>query len=222
MARTKRIINKPEIPEQELLKSAHAIHCDGIDSVNSLAKLYSRATRRRGPGAPTHEEQDLLRAMVVMASAALDATLKRIIRDTLSELARRNKLVLDEVQKLIKRRLLSDLEKRGGDRLAEALLYDSPRQRVIEFIIEDATGDSLQSEAEVQKVVQLLGIENFKTSNLRKAFIARNQVVHEMDSTLGPGFRRRRRTKGEMVGYAKALLETATQILEKVDTSFRQ
>lgn len=211
---------KPVEPSSEELWHSYMILCDGTDSVNSLASLYQAAQKARGGGAPTHEEQDLLRAMVVMAGATLDATLKRLIRDAFLKLIKCNPKALEEAQKHVKRRIVNDLEKRGGERLSRILLSDSPKAELIGFIIDDTTGDSLQSKDEVEKVVQLLGLEKCALEGLREAFVMRNQIIHEMDSVTSPGKgekRRRQRKKTEMYTSARNLLSAAADVLGKVD-----
>ena len=55
------------------------------DSASALLKAFNLAREGRGRprGMTTDEEQDLLRAMVVMAAAGLDAMAKQLIRDGL-------------------------------------------------------------------------------------------------------------------------------------------
>ena len=217
---------RPQAPSTECLRSAHLALCDGIDSVNNLWSLYGAGTARGKGGAPTHEHQDLLRAMVVMAGAALDATAKRVIADSLYPLVERNEGSRTEAQKHVKRSVLGELEKGSTDRLAEALLADSPRRRIVEFIIADLTGGSLQSVEQLRKATALLGLgSEFAKGNakeLKDAFEARNQIVHEMDALkAAPAARgkkrRRQRKKDEMFGFAKSLLEAAHELVEGVD-----
>ncbi|MCX5650667.1 MAG: hypothetical protein NTU45_04685 [Planctomycetota bacterium] len=219
---TTSVIDEPASPKSELLTRSHLILCDGIRSVNSLAGLYATAQKARGGGAPTHEEQDLLRAMVVMSGAALDATLKRAIRDCLAKLTKCNSKAREEATKHIKRRILSSLDGRGGERLAQVMLSDNPRDEVVGFVIDDTTGDSLQSKDEVLKVVQLLGLEKVPIDGLQDAFETRNQIIHEMDAVDAEkkGDKRRRQRKQEtMTVHARSLLAVAAEILGRIDAA---
>lgn len=222
---TTSVINEPKSPHSDLLIKSHLILCDGIHSVNSLAGLYAAAQKQRGGGAPTHEEQDLLRAMVVMSGAALDATLKRAIRDCLTKLTKCNAKAREEATKHIKRRILGSLDKTGGDRLAQVLLSDNPRDELVGFVIADTTGDSLQSKDEVLKVVQLLGLEMMSIDGLQEAFETRNQIIHEMDAieVAKKGHKRRRQRKKEaMTAHARSLLAVAASILGRIDDAMKK
>jgi hypothetical protein len=155
--------------------------------------------------------------MVVLAGAALDATTKRIIRDALQDIVVRVPSSLVEARKFVKRQLLENLSAKGGDYLAEALLSESPRKRVVEFAIEEITGDSLQSVEQLEKASRFLGV-NVGAPALKPAFEARNQIIHEMDATLGTaGKKRRQRKRKEMWTFAKVLLGAASELLRKVD-----
>ncbi len=224
------VSDHPEKPQSNQLKSAYLVLCDGIDSVNSLAKLYEEATKKRGRGAPTHEEQDLLRAMVAMAGATLDATIKRIIMECLHDVVDKNESAQEEVTKHIERNVLNREASRGNKRLAKALLDPRPPQKIISFIIKDITGESLQSVKQLAKASKILGLDSrkntkrFDLGKLEKAFEARNQIIHEMDATPGKegNKRRRQRKKKEMREYAQNLLGAAKSLLIQVDEVLKQ
>ncbi|MCK6456025.1 MAG: hypothetical protein L6Q92_05790 [Phycisphaerae bacterium] len=213
----------PNAPSTELLKRAHELLEYGIASTNSLADLYDTLTESRGRGAPTHEDQDLLRAMLVMAGATLDIVVKRIIRDSLHALVTKNAKALKAARDHVHRRLLKTIDDRGGQRLAEALLSESPQAAIVGFIIDDITGESLQSVEELQRAAGYLGLEGFQVpQGVRDALAARNQIVHEMDAietqTRGRGSRRRRqRKKDEMRTFAKQLLDAAAMFCTAVN-----
>ena len=62
------------------------------ESADALLKAFELAQTGRGAprGMTTDEEQDLLRAMLVMAAAGLDSMLKRLIRDCMPSLVKAN------------------------------------------------------------------------------------------------------------------------------------
>lgn len=213
--------DEPPAVRTQRLERAHRLLCDGISSVNSLATLYDEIQKARGGGAPKTSEQDLLRAMVLMAGATVDAATKRLIRDSLRAVAHKSGSAQREALVHIKRKILSDLGGEGGDRLAHALLASKPRFVIVDYIVEDTTGDSLQSETELKKVSKLLGLNPGDLPSTKLAFRARNQIIHEMDSAEDsgqPGAKnRRQRKKAEMHEYAKCLIQTAVYFVQGVD-----
>lgn len=214
--KAKPVAKHPAAPASDKLISTYQLLCGGIDSVNSLALLYDKATAKRGPGAPTHEEQDLLRSMVVMAGATLDATTKRMVKDTLQDVVLRVPESLKKAREFVQRQILNTLSTTGGEKLAEALLHDSPRWKVIEFLIDEITGDSLQSVEQLMRASAFMGV-TLEAAPLRQAFEARNQIIHEMDAVLGGGKKRRQRRKPQMRGFAQQLLGAAAELLARTD-----
>jgi hypothetical protein len=92
---------------------------------------------------------------------------------------------------------------------------------VVEFAIEEITGDSLQSVEQLEKASRFLGV-NVGAPALKPAFEARNQLIHDMDATLGTtGKKRRQRKKKEMWAFAKTLLGTGSELLRKVDEQLK-
>jgi len=217
------VASSPSKPRAKELATAHVLLRYGVASTNSLAKLYDLVMWSRGRGAPTHEDQGLLRAMLVMAGATLDVVVKRIIRDALQLLVNRSKNALETAAKHVYRRLLKNIQESGGQRLAQALLSRSPVAALVELIIDDITGESLQSMEQVRQAAAYLGLEDFSVpQGVQEAFAARNQIVHEMDivheQRKGRGRRRRQqRKKDEMRAFAEVLLRTAIQFCKSVD-----
>lgn len=86
----------------EILQRSH-------DSAQTLlASYYLQRKQRPGKGGISSDaEQDLLRAMLVMASAGLDATAKRLISDALPELTTIFEPVRAEFEKFIARKIVS-------------------------------------------------------------------------------------------------------------------
>ena len=214
-------------PKHPALEPAYSLLDYGRASVKSLASLYAERTKKRGPGAPTHEEQDLLRAMVVMAGAALDATLKRILTDAYNMVLTTSDKAYEQAVDHVHRRILRQVGEAGGKRMAAALLSDDPRAKLAEQIVDDVTGQSLQSVEEIDRVRQYLGVsDDFLRpirDSLREALSVRNQVVHEMDAMSGvrgkPGFKKRRqRKKDEMTNYAQVLLQVGAELIKQVDS----
>lgn len=182
----------------------------------------------RGPkrGTPKDEEQDLLRAMLVMAAAGLDSVVKQIFRDSLDSLIEVDDNVQSEFEKFVSRRVRGKVDEEGqiggADFLARVMVAESWRQELIEQYVTQLTGSSLQSASELTKASKALGISTddvfaVDASDLRKIFRIRNAIIHELDVNFDAAKRNREsRARDDIVGYANALLETAEAVLAAV------
>lgn len=198
------------------------------DSATALLKAFDlvRANRGGKRGMSTDEEQDLLRAMVVMVAAGVDGMIKQLVRDTLPILIERDELARNAFEKYLSRQLRND----GTDSsrnisaifLAKVLSRASPQQVAIEEYVRHLTGGSLQSSDALYEVVAALGLWPQDVGLDRKLldpiFGARNKIIHELDIDL-EGKRRKRnlRSRQLMVSYANRLLLVAEGILSSVD-----
>src|SRR5690349_10645733 len=74
----------PHVPASSLCQNAYVILCNAHDAASSFLEAFQDVRKaRRAKGMPTDEEQDLLRAMLLFASAGLDSLVKQLIRDAL-------------------------------------------------------------------------------------------------------------------------------------------
>jgi hypothetical protein len=176
------------------------------DSVEAILTVLSGLREERKTvtgdirGRLTAPEEDLLRAGIVFAGAGLDAALKQLIRDTLPSLLETNTQAHDKFETFAIGRLgVGEIADTRA--LARYLTSSDPRARLIEDYVYELTGSSLQSAEEVQKTAGALGIEDAelrkRITGLKKLFIARNQISHELDLQRPehPGDRQRR-TRG--------------------------
>jgi hypothetical protein len=223
-------LEKPAQPQSNSLQRAYEVAEYGVESANKLLSLYENITQTKGPGAPTHEEQDLLRAMLVMAAATLDATLKQLFMDAYTNIVQANEDARRKAEEHLHSQVLKRIAEPQGLRLAEALLSDEVHTSLAKLIIQDLTRGSLQSLEEVKRVEAYLGVKILtrkdQEEKLKKAFTARNQIIHEMDAlfeekTKPGGRKRRQRKKEEMVEYASTLLKVATEALQNVDNAIK-
>ncbi len=196
---------------------------DSVDAVLANLNIVRMARREEGGdlrGRLTSNEEDLLRAAIVFCGAGLDSALKQLIRDTLPEILPISKDAASKFQTHAESRLSHDLAPRH---LARYLTSVDPRGALIEDYIYELTGSSLQSTEQVQKAAGSLGVNDAKIrkriNELKPLFVARNEIVHELDlkAPERPGDRHRRirsitRTK-EMAHHG---LETAQQIINAV------
>jgi hypothetical protein len=204
------------------------------DTSSSFLDAFESVRKQRGAvGTPTDEEQDLLRAMLVMASAGLDAVAKQLIRDCLLPLVGASAQVREAFQGFVEKRLrgrTADSETVAGfdpKFAAAALVAPDTRGHLVEALAAELTSGSLQSLDELKRVATFLGgdprdVESRKTS-LKAAFDARNQIIHEMDIDFSQVNRNRfSRTKKSMVQNTNALLEAAQYLLGAVDRCLGQ
>lgn len=197
------------------------------DSVSALLGAFD--DKRVRPGRPSDEDQDLLRAMLVMAAAGVDAVAKQLIRDCLPVLAQGDPVVKKGLEGFIARQLGDDKDPLGTSSgrsfLGRVLASASHQHRVIEEYIEDLTGGSLQSVSELFRTAVALGVKpsdlglDKNKLALQTIFADRNKIIHELDIRgFAPGQRvRNPRSKNEMIGSANTLLRTAEALRDAVD-----
>jgi hypothetical protein len=224
----------PKSPKSDAAQISYLILKYAHDTAESLLEAYNTVVKGRGRGAPTHEEQDLLRAMVVFAGAGIDAMTKRLIRDALPVLVETSAETRTRMEQYVARHLRrvpaegEDVSGEPGQsvspqRLARVLLADEPRRGLMDLLTGDLTAGSLQSAAELYRVLGYFGLPNSsigaKEADLREVFECRNRIIHEMDIDFGqPRRNRRPRRREDMVAYTRILLTASASILEKVDS----
>lgn len=225
----------PDRCKHEATRNSYLILKYAHDTAESMLEAFAtvRKARNAKQGAPTDEEQDLLRAMVVFAGAGIDAMTKQLIRDTLPVMVEKLPIARERIEKLVARHL-----RRGGDtrvdddsesvdvinpqRMARILLADDPRSGLLELIVGDLTAGSLQSAQELYRVMNYLGLKpdslGANESELREVFACRNRLIHEMDVNFEhPNRNRSSRSRSTMTKYAEILLRASSRILSGVD-----
>jgi hypothetical protein len=230
---TSRRLRTPQLtaPKSDRCEKAAVILERAHDSADALLKAYELARKGRGRagsnkprGISTDDEQDLLRAMLVMAAAGLDSMLKQPIRDALPDLVRRDERVRDGFEKFIAKSVRGEAESQestaGAKFLARVLAAPSQQLQAIEEYIAVLTGGSLQSASEPNRTASALGLTKTKIehSSVQPIFDVRNKVIHELDINLD-GDRRKRNHRGltAMKAHAKRLLELAEEMLAEID-----
>jgi hypothetical protein len=196
------------------------------ESVHALLRAFEIVRSQRGAvrGAATDEEQDLLRAMLVMAGAGLDSMAKQVIRDTMFQLAQIEPSVRSGLETFITRALRGDDEgSAAGHRcLAKVLVADNGRQALVELYSESLTGSSLQSVEELAKTAKALGLQpqavGINPSVLKPIFALRNKIIHELDINFEhPTRNRESRARAMMIGNSNSLLEVGENLLDGVE-----
>lgn len=96
----------PQLPAAKELHAAHSILAAAHRTTDAFADAFDIVrSSRKAKGAPTDEEQDLLRAMLLFAGAGLDSMIKQLTRDALSRVLERDLGAQKLFQEFIERRL---------------------------------------------------------------------------------------------------------------------
>jgi hypothetical protein len=217
-----RFRNYPAQPASPLLKNAFLILCNAHDAASAFLDVFEREYGRRGgSGAPTDEEQDLLRAMLTFASAGLDSMLKQLIRDSLGEVIEGNEGARVKFKSFLEKRVVRR-EPLDAKFVVEVLASSKPMAVLVDELVRDLCADSLQSKEQLLRAAAYFDIpSSVVTTNLAQLdsiFGTRNQIAHEMDVDFSkPNRSRRPRRKRVMIDYSAELLTIGETILRTVD-----
>jgi len=203
----------------------------GLAAVNNvlltmdLSRAVDRKLKKKSlRGRLSDSQTDVLRAAIAFAGAGLDAALKKLIRDTVRQVALQNPLARKKFLDFLDQHLAgadSPVNRRG---LAEILIDGRGAQAaLLDSYERELTGDSLQSVEQVAVVCGALGIddrgirEKLKAgSQLDKMFKARNDIVHQLDLT---DTGRKQRTLPDARRMAEEALHVAQEIINSVGQS---
>lgn len=200
------------------------------ESADALLKAYTLARRQRGgPGSrsprgmSTDEEHDLLRAMLVMAAAGLDSMVKQLVRDALPRVVHEDAHARSGLERYLAGRL------RPGDPefLSKVLAAPAPTTAVVDAYVEQLTGSSLQSAAELARAASAFGLEprevGIDFEQLRSIFDIRNKIIHELDINFAAQRRIRNVRRAPIMGaHTNTLLDIGERILRAVDGKLQQ
>jgi hypothetical protein len=215
-------------PKSALLSKSAAIFEYTHASASSLVSAFDDAKAKRGNprGVLTDQEQDILRASLVMCCAGVDAALKQAIRDCFEHLLDCNRQVREGFEKFIRKRIGGEgdvLEVASGAKFLSLILADrEPRARLIEEYIRELTGDSLQSVDEILRTTAALGLDNkalaLEVSRIKDIFLIRNKIIHELDLDLdAPKRKRRVRSQTDLLDNSDFMLAVIKRVLEALD-----
>ncbi|WP_205326634.1 hypothetical protein [Glycomyces sp. YM15] len=216
----KKISTHPETFEAaRRLEGAHESVQGHLDTLHSVRdrKIKNNVNIRR----LDHKEVDLLRAAIVFAGAGLDAVLKQLISDTLLRLVGISK----DARKLLGSYGSKLVDEEPG--VAKRVLASSDRNtEIMHHYLENLTKGSLQSTSELKRVRDALGLSavahlsDQQLDTFDDFFLARNQIVHELDlkKPSGPGdFTRRNRAMSTSRTQADEALQLALVFIQEVD-----
>jgi hypothetical protein len=215
-------------PNAAELQRAYQITGYAHGSARSLLAGYNSLGQARGRGAPSDEQQDLLRAMLLFAGAGLDACAQQVVRDTLPKIVATHRDARKALTGFAARQLRKSEETDIGGIdagvLASLLLGDA-EEELIERLIGELTGSSMQSVEELKRVAAHLGVINSARLNqaieaVGDPFGVRNRIAHDMDIKFGQPNPRNRlvRRRSDMVRDANLLLVAAEELILAVDS----
>jgi hypothetical protein len=203
-----------------------------FDSVEKLVEeTYPalRATRPGSGGRSTHAESDVFRAAVVFAGAGVDTVLKEAIRACVSLQIDATSGVSDKFKDWVTRYIQNGQEL-NARRLAELLTTNSGDALRVAYV-EALTGNSLQSQSQLQTALAALGFDGTsdralftEAATLNPLFKVRNMIAHEMDMTpagvSGSGSRTRHdRPIAEYVIMCHTGLNCCQKVLNRLQTA---
>lgn len=223
----------------DLTRGAQEYLDAAVETVNRvLATMVLARTVDKAQEATDHRgrlggpQVDILRASLVFAGAGVDAVLKRLIQDTIRPICSCNEQAREKFSEFI----VSYLQGQGTpvnlSNLAAVLISEGgSAAALINAYERKLTGNSLQSVDEVDAVCGALGISNSelrkrtspkaKDSLLRRAFVARNQIIHELDLTGDPRHPRTHRGLEDVRKLCRESLEVTQLIVNSVVPTLR-
>ena len=212
---------EPNEPQAEELSKAYLVLKHARSTAQSFLDTFEERLSARGRGAPSDQDYDLMRAMLVFACAGLDSMIKHLIRDALPAVIDRVDEAKREFRDFVRKELEGD---KRSELLSEALSGGNPRTRLVEELVAKLTSQSLQSKQQVLSAASHFGLQADQLMAKPKpdvydmVFRARNQIAHEMDIDFDqPRRSRTPRNKMATVQQARDVLDLATRFLAAVD-----
>ena len=206
-----------------LCEDAHFILCNAHDAASSFLDIFQKVrVGRSAHGTPTDEEQDLLRAMLLFATAGLDSMVKQLVTDALPAVIGKDTGAAENFKQFVERRLEKN-DRLDRKFLADIIADPDPRGRMLQILVKDLTSKSLQSSEQLLKTAAYFNIPSPNICKdipgLTAIFDSRNQIAHEMDVDFAQTNRSRRpRARKTIFSSANTIFEVAAKFLENVDS----
>lgn len=211
--------NQPWVRQAyKILERAHV----SVKALFSAADALDSA-RRQANGSPkgrkSVSEVDILRSAIVLTSAGLDASMKRLVNDVGRELILKKATVARRNYELY---LKNEMEKPStSEPFRQAVLADNPREKLLSFYLAEKTKASFQGSGDlIKRVKKVLGIPNGEVSDssLKKLdpfFEARNKIVHDMDlkDTTTKSIARVHRDSGTVAAQCNTVFDAAVFLI---------
>lgn len=212
---------EPPEPTAPELRNTHLVLAHTRSTATSFLEAFEDRQSQRGRGAPADHDYDLLRAMLVFACSGLDSMIKHAIRDALPAVIDRIDRAEDNFRDFVEKQLPTDGRFTTG-LLSRILTAREPRAALVEELVRNLTGTSLQSKAQILRAGSFFDLPSHQLVDdmdlFDAIFRARNQIAHEMDIDFEqPRRNRARRPKQEMVDFTEGALACAARFLAGVD-----
>ena len=213
----------PPAPKSDDCKNAWLVLKYAHDTAESFLKIFSKG---RSPGQPSRPEQDLLRAMLVFASAGLDSMIKHLVKDALPTAIKNDPAIHDIFLEKFVERKIKQGEQPDYKIMADVLVAENPIDRMITMWVNDLTAKSLQSADELFKIASYFDIKSNiiskEPNKLKEVFRIRNEIIHEMDIDFSQEHRNRTpRQRDEMIEATNRLLKVCKTFLKAVDDKLK-
>jgi hypothetical protein len=177
------------VSAQNFLDSARTSVESALSAARQQRAIRLAVEKKAQNGRFSEADQDLLRAALLFAAAGCDSALKRLLRDALAEVVAVNEEAESRLTAFAGEHLVPGPGVVDRQALVRLFLAESPRDALIEAYIRHLTGGSLQSAEKVREVALALGVRDKsflrrvdpKKSILRTMFVARNEIIHQLD-----------------------------------------
>jgi hypothetical protein len=196
-------------------------------TVSSLLERFDDINKKRGRGTPSHQDQDLLRGMILFAASGLDAFLKETFRSFFP------KFLNAQFERSVAafKKYLADVTQNSelNTEITYALITaQKPKELIVERYIDGVVRDSMQSRNQLMKAITALDIEDkvflkaIDAKEIDDFFHQRNLIVHEFDIDItksrGKNSKKRSRKREDAIRLVNASLKIQTFILTALST----
>ncbi len=206
--------------KEEYLNKSKAILISLKNTIESFYTLYDSLDDDKET-----QKQDLLRAIILFSCSGIDSIVKQLVNDTLDYVIEHDEGAFNQFKNYTEKKLILKNEAGINSKLfAELFTCGNPKQTLIDVLKKDLTSNSLQSADELLKVGSVFNIETANLVNgkdehekLRKVFIVRNQITHEMDVDMTAlDFKMRDRTYDEIKDYSEFIISFIEKFIELI------
>lgn len=224
----------PEV--QVAVQAARVSAVAAISMAYSMNSLRKTAEGKAVAGKFTAEAQDCLRSALLFSGAGLDTALKRLASEAIPVLVAADKDVARRLEEFAAQQISDPSGSASPKELIRLLLGSgkTPRDVMVQRWIDSLERDSAQSAPRVTEIASALGVTDAtlrkrisqtkdRSSTLEKAFIARNEIAHELDVTKPEEAARKRlesirryRNVDDIIAMCRELLDVTQDIVNDV------
>ncbi len=226
------LVDLPPEPLLDVCKKSYWILNAARETASELLDLFDHpGGQKREPGNPSNTDQDLLRSMLIFAGAGLDAAIKQLIKEAFPSMVENDEAVRTKVIEHFSKHL-TRTETSSTKDLVRWLLQEKPRTAMINDLIKELTSDSLQSKAQIERVIDYLKLDrktilSVRDPALKDTFDARNMTIHDLDVDFSKHPKRGQRTRTQrqrsnMVDHTDVVFGIAAGFLTEVDKKLSQ